>query len=189
MPVPATRESILVAAVPVLAAEPQLSLVALADRIGVGRTTLYRHFGDSASLRAALAEHTARQLARATERARITEGSAVEALRRLCAELFDLGDVLSLLFADDPVVSDQALTAAGSRISNAPEEANTDPLEVTLLRGQRDGVVDPELPVAWAVTFSWLTLASGHLYATNTATDRHRAFELAWRAVTRTLLV
>lgn len=188
MSVSAAQQSILALVAPVLAAEPQLSLVSLADRIGVGRTTLYRHFGDSASLRAALAEYAAIALAGATQRAEVDRGTGAQALRRLCAELFDLGDVLSLLFGDEPLVSDQALTEAGSRL-NATGAPEPDPLAAVLLRAQQEGTADPELPIEWLIPYTWLSLASGHLYADSPGTDRHRAFELVWIAIERTVLV
>lgn len=191
-PRPHARAQLLDSITPVVAANPSISLVALAGEIGVGRTTLYRHFGDAATLRTALAEHCAEALIRATEAAKILEGTGPQALRRLGSRLFDLGDVLSLIFADEPIVTDAELNEATRRMLGVerPGEDDAaedqDPVAAVLKRCRAEDAIDPDLPVAWAAAFFWLTLASGHLYA-QSGGDRHEAFALVWTAIDRTL--
>ena len=48
------HEAILVAAIAVLAADPQASMHDIAQASGIGRTTLYRHFPDRSALEAAI---------------------------------------------------------------------------------------------------------------------------------------
>jgi AcrR family transcriptional regulator len=90
------HEAILTSAIGVLALVPQASMQQIAEASGTGRTTLYRHFPDRASLIAAIHERVLREAERITEE-RLHEGSEtgeqpIEVLADLAVRLAALGD-------------------------------------------------------------------------------------------------
>ena len=141
-----TRRAIVEAAARELAREAAASLGQIADAAGVGRTTLHRYFPDRAALLEAVGAETVARLTDAHARARLDEGDARAALRRLCPEYLLLGDLLTLLFTG--VVPDAVLEGEGAA-----------PLAALVARGQRDGSIDPELDAEWVVGVVW-----AHLY-------------------------
>lgn len=72
------------------------------------------------------------------------------ALRRLCEEYFDLGDVLSLVFSDPQILDD----ADWCGFDTAEDDRFTAMVE----RGHRDGSIDPELPASWLMNVLWAQL-------------------------------
>lgn len=196
------RDALVSEALTQLAANPQASMIELSQSIGVGRTTLYRHFGDREALVGAVARLGARRFGEAVMKARPGEGTGLAALERICAELFTLPDVLTLLFADNPIITDEtfAEAAAESRTGDGPGAAdddaedacaNADPLEAVIARGQVDGSIDESVPIGWAAAFVYLTVGSGHIYSVsagvNDPTVRAQSLELTLRAVRSTL--
>ena len=190
------REALVSEALTRLAANPQASMIELSQSIGVGRTTLYRHFGDREALVAAAARLGARRFGEAAMKARPGEGTGLAALERICAELFTLPDVLTLLFADNPIITDETFAEAAAE-SRADAEARTgadaedDALEAVIARGQADGSIDEGVPIGWAAAFVYLTIGSGHLYSVSVGVDdptaRAQSLELTIRAVRKTL--
>lgn len=190
------RDALVSEALTQLAAKPQASMIELSQSIGVGRTTLYRHFGDREALVAAAARLGARRFGEAAMKARPGEGTGLAALERICAELFTLPDVLTLLFADNPIITDETFAEAAAE-SRADAEARTgadaedDPLEAVIARGQADGSIDDGVPIGWAAAFVYLTIGSGHLYSVSVGVDdptaRAQSLELTIRAVRKTL--
>lgn len=81
------REALVSETLTHLAANPQASMIELSQSIGVGRTTLYRHFGDREALVGAAARLGARRFGEAVMKARPGEGTGLAALERICAEL------------------------------------------------------------------------------------------------------
>jgi AcrR family transcriptional regulator len=188
------RDALVSEVLAALAENPQASMIELSQTIGVGRTTLYRHFGDREALVAAAARLGARRFSEAIMRARPGEGAGLAALERICAELFTLPDVLTLLFADNPIITDEtfAEAAAESRAdAESRAEAEDDPLEAVITRGQADGSIDDGVPIGWAAAFVYLTIGSGHLYSVSVGVDdptaRAQSLELTIRAVRKTL--
>ncbi|TGD32794.1 TetR/AcrR family transcriptional regulator [Brevibacterium sp. S22] len=207
------RDALVSEALTVLAGNPQASMIELSQTIGVGRTTLYRHFGDREALVAMAARLGARRFGEAVMRARPGEGDGLAALERICAELFTLPDVLTLLFADNPIITDESFAeaaaesrgtaeshtgdgSAGGDAAPADDEAegagdDADPLEAVIARGQADGSIDASVPIGWAAAFVYLTIGSGHLYSVSVGVDdptaRARSLELTTAAVRKTL--
>ena len=77
------REAILRAAAEVLAEDPAASMDDVAARAGVGRATMYRHVTGRADLLHQLASWALASATRAVEEARIDDGAADAALRRV----------------------------------------------------------------------------------------------------------
>lgn len=210
------RDALIGEVLTVLAGNPTASMLDLSQEIGVGRTTLYRHFGDREALVAEVARLGARMFIDAIMRARPDEGQGLAAVERICAELFTVPDVLTLLFADNPIITDDhfAEVARQGQAEGAEEGSTTsaagpggasdregtvgregpddgDPLEAVIARGQSDGSIASDVPVEWAAAFVFLTVGSGHLFSLGAGADdpsrRARALELTIRAVVKTL--
>lgn len=152
-----TRQAIVDAAVRALAADPGAPLGRVADLADVGRTTLHRYFPERADLLEAVAQHAVRSIAAAHERARLDEGTALEALLRVAQEYLELGDLLTVLFSG--LVPEEAW---------ADDVANADALSRLCARGRADGSLDPRLPDDWsqgvlwsALYLSWSTVRAG----------------------------
>src|SRR5699024_7501422 len=88
------REGLLKESLSALAEDSQASMLEIASAIGVGRTTLYRHFGDRETLVAEVARLGARRFGRAVLDARPESGTGLEAVERMCERLFTLPEVL-----------------------------------------------------------------------------------------------
>lgn len=198
------REALVEGALEVLAGDSTASMGAVAAGLGVGRTTLYRHFGDREALVAEVARRGARMFIEAFVGARPDEGTGLDAVERVCRQLFTVPAVLTLLFADNPIITDDHFAEVEregrSEVERegpvevdreGPAEDAGDPLEGVIARGHADGTITGEVPVEWAAAYVFLTVGSGHLYSVATGPDdpsvRARALELTIRAVRRTL--
>ncbi|MBE8147170.1 helix-turn-helix transcriptional regulator [Brevibacterium casei] len=107
-----------------LAADSTASMTDLADGLGVGRTTLYRHFGDREAMIAEVARLGARMFGDAFLSARPEVGTGLDAVERICTQLFTVPDVLTLLFADNPIITDDTFAeVARERVEAERERA------------------------------------------------------------------
>ena len=199
------RDALLRESLSALAADPRAPMLELAKTLGVGRTTLYRHLGDRDALVAEVARLGARMFVDAFLSARPEEGPGLAAVERVCDRLFTVPEALTLLFADNPIITDDVfaevererrdteVAGSGGSASAGPKSAgeSDDPLERVIARGQADGSITAEVPVEWAAAYVFLTIGSGHLYGISAeAADpsaRARALALTIRAVRRTL--
>lgn len=194
----------------ILAGNATASMSDVASELGVGRTTLYRHFGDREAMVAEVARLGARMFGEALMSARLESGPGLDALERVCTQLFTVPDVLTLMFADDPIISDdvfaevererraevEGVSVAGASVAGDDDAASgsavdDDVLEAVIARGQSDGSITAEVPVMWAAVYVILTIGSGHLFSVTsgeTGPDgRARALALTIRAVRKTL--
>jgi TetR/AcrR family transcriptional repressor of lfrA len=169
-----TRQAIVAAAIEVLSTNGSASLGEIAAAADVGRTTLHRYFAERTDLIKAITEECYARLDQATLRARLGEGPAAEALGRLCAEYFDLGSLLSLIFADSGVVDTTAWDQS---------ECGDVAFSALVERGHRDGTIDPSLPADWVQYMMWSQLYAGWSYLAETEATRHEALRLLVRTV------
>ena len=191
------REGLLRESLSVLAENAQAPMLEIARTIGVGRTTLYRHFGDREALIAEVARLGARMFGAAVMSARPESGSGLEAVERVCEQLFTVPEVLTLMFADDPIITDDILAEVAREDRAEPpaggssDEGDDDILERIIARGQADGSITSQVPVTWAAMYVFLTIASGHLFSVVGGTagpdSQRSALALTLRAVRRTL--
>ncbi|WP_433392553.1 TetR/AcrR family transcriptional regulator [Micromonospora sp. KLBMP9576] len=166
-----TRQAIVDAAIEVLGRNPAASLGDIAAAAEVGRTTLHRYFAERADLLNAIGTEAGARLARATAQARMADGTGASAVRRLCQEYFDLGNLLSLIFSEPE-------TGTGST------GGGCDPEFVAMVaRGHRDGTIDPELPEGWVQSLIWSQLYAGWAYLAETGASRHEVLRLILRTV------
>jgi AcrR family transcriptional regulator len=174
-----TRRAILDAAVATLTRNPAASLADVAAAAGVGRTTVHRYFPERADLLAALATDARAQALAASERARLDDGPAPVALRRLCEELFELGDMLMLLFTDPDVLSKPEWSEEG---------ADDRALLRTVERGHAEGTIDPQLPAAWVQQTLWAFLFAAWHHVGANGVSRHEALSLCLRSLEKALV-
>lgn len=173
-----TRRAILDAAVAALAANPTASLAEVAQAADVGRTTLHRYFPERSDLLKAIGALAVSAVTAALERSRPTEGTGLEALQRACRELFELGDLLMMVF-NQPQFAD---TLAWET------EPWADRAQVDLVvRGQQDGTIDPALPHSWVTNLLWTLLYSGWSWVTDTPATRAESLELTLSCLTRSV--
>lgn len=169
-----TRQAILDAAIEVLGHNRAATLAEIAVAADVGRTTLHRYFAERADLLAAVSAEGVTRLNRATAQARTADGTGASAVRRLCQEYFDLGDLLGLIFSEPQLIADPAWTRAGDCTGSFVSMVE---------RGHRDGTIDPELPATWVQSVIWSQLYVGWSYAAETDASRHQVLRLVLRTV------
>jgi AcrR family transcriptional regulator len=175
-----TRQAIVDAAIDLLGQNPAATLGEIAAAADVGRTTLHRYFAERADLLTAVKAEGVTRLNRATELARLGEGSGGEAFRRLCREYFELGGLLSLIFTEPQLVGDPAWEESGA----------CDPAFVAMVkRGHHDGTIDPELPADWLQSLLWSQLYAGWSYQSERGASRQQTLQLVVRTLTGAIAV
>lgn len=102
------EEALLREIMAVLADNPGATMAEVATATGVGRTTIYRHFSDRETMVDRVALLGASLYIEAFDNARPREGTGLQAIERFCERLFEIPDVLSLLFADTPLITDDS---------------------------------------------------------------------------------
>ncbi len=164
-----TRNAILTAAVGVLTQNRSASLADISGAAHVARSTLHRYFPDRAALLDAVRRFAGEQVEAATRRARIDEGSASEALLRLCHEYFDNWHMLMWVY--------QESLGEGCEQDAISEEL--DPaIGALIARGHVDGSIDASMPNAWIQHLLWAVLYTAWEYV-QMGESKHDALALA----------
>lgn len=141
-----TRRAIIDAAVVTLTQNSSASLGDIATAANVGRTTVHRYFPERTDLLKAISTDALEKIDVSTTRARVDEGTAPEAMRRLCQEYFEFGDVFMLMFTVPEMLDDETWG----------EESESDRALLGLVhRGQAEGTIDPELDALWFQQLVW----------------------------------
>ncbi|MEU3270022.1 TetR/AcrR family transcriptional regulator [Saccharomonospora sp. NPDC006951] len=168
-----TRKAILEAAVTVLSKDFTASLGEIASEAGVGRTTMHRYFPERSDLLTAIGAEALDKVAVATEKARVDEGAAADALERLALELFDLGDLLMLAFNDPGLTSGP----------DWETETEADRATARLLGRIRVEGGDPELDADWLVQVLWAVLYAAWAHTKENGVPKHQALRLCLRTL------
>ncbi|MDE3722711.1 helix-turn-helix domain containing protein [Nocardiopsis sp. N85] len=172
-----TRRAILDAAVEVLGDNPAAPLSHVAKAAGVARSTLQRYFAERADLIAALGEYADELANEATERARTTEGTGIEAFTRLVAEYFTLRKIIMLAFGSEDF------------IEAPPDEENCSSADLALFalveRGHEDGTIDPRITPLWAQQLLWSGLYAGWTYVTTAKVPAYEALTLCLHSLVK----
>lgn len=169
-----TRRAILDAAVTTLSHDPTASLGEIATAAGVGRTTVHRYFQERVDLLNAIGTLALERIEAATFRARPTEDSPPDVLRRLCQEYFELGDILMLVFNNPHQLDDPAWE----------EETVSDRAFVELVeRGHADGSLDPELDADWVAQLMWANMYTAWEYARSSGKSKHDVLTMCLRSL------
>jgi AcrR family transcriptional regulator len=170
-----TRQAILSAAASVLARNRAATLPEVAEAAGVGRTTLHRYFPDRDALIHAAVVDSVAVLENAVTEARIAEGPPLEALRRLVTAYLHVGERMVFLFNDPHVMREYGVDQTA--------EPGPDPVLDLIVRGQAEGVFDPEVSPRWIQHTLWALVYTGIEETGNGNLSRHGAAT----TVTRTL--
>ncbi|MGY0498390.1 TetR/AcrR family transcriptional regulator [Nocardia sp. FBN12] len=141
-----TRRAILDAAVATFAKSPNASLTEVAEKARVGRTTLHRYFPERTDLITAVGRLTEQAVADASKRARLGEGTGLDAVLRLCQEYFELSDVLTVIFFTSGVYDEVT-----SGLSD-------DDAMAAIERGHEDSSIDTALDASWILNMMWALL-------------------------------
>jgi AcrR family transcriptional regulator len=137
-------EAILDAASRVLAERPDAGLAEVAKAAGISRQTLYAHYSSREALIRALIERATERVMAAIDAAALDAGPADDALVRLL-------EIGWASFDADPFllnVSEPAVSAEEDRDRHEPILRRVVEL---IVRGQREGDIDPQLPVNWVL--------------------------------------
>lgn len=175
-----TRRAILDAAIETFAVSPNASLGDIATAADVGRTTVHRYFPERSDLLTAIGADAQEKVTVATDRARLTDGTALQALHRLCQEYFEFGDVFLLLFTMPD------LFAANDWETESEEDRA---LLRLIERGHAEGTIDAELDAEWVQQLLWSLLYTAweHVRANHAA--KHRALSLCLRTLSKSIAV
>lgn len=141
-----TRRAILDAAVATFAKSPNASLTEVAEKARVGRTTLHRYFPERSVLITAVGRLTEQAVADASKRARLADGTGLDAVLRLCQEYFELSDVLTVIFFTSGVYDETT-----SYLSD-------DDAIAAIERGHDDSSIDAALDASWILNMMWALL-------------------------------
>lgn len=146
----------------VLVSSPAASLGDVAAAAGISRTTLHSRFPTRQALLVALAEEALDRLERAYDQARLADGPASDALRRLTDLAIPLGPQTEYLLRERSLDEVEHLTIRYAALAA--------PVEDAVVRGQAEGALRADLPAWWvaeslfaAVSAAWEAVADGRL--------------------------
>jgi len=174
-----TRGAIVAAAIDVLATDAGASLAQVAAAAGVSRTTVHRYFPERTNLIKAVAEEVMLRVVGATERARLDQGHAQDALERACREYFGLDSALTVLFGGAVEITDEDW----ARCDTDPERG----VAAAVARGHADGSVDPGLSAAWIELLIWALLYAAWTYGREQDTSPQEALDLCLRSLRKAI--
>jgi AcrR family transcriptional regulator len=172
-------ERILVATTELLATDPGASMERVAAAAGVSRATLYHHFHSRDALMDTLTDQSIGEVTAALAAARLSEGTAPEAMERMLRAAWQvIGRYRGL------VIVNQRLEREELRARLAPALA---PVRALIRRGQRDAAFDPELPAEWLLGTVIDLIHSASRQVTSGAMDAAAAERALLRTAAATL--
>jgi TetR/AcrR family transcriptional regulator, mexCD-oprJ operon repressor len=143
--------AILTAGLDQLSQNPAASMAQIAKAAGVGRVTLYAHFGSRADLLKALVERTLGETGPALDEALAADGPADEALARLIRSSWRILDRNRRLRV-------AAFAELGPDWMNAQHDRTLGPITALIARGRAEGVFRADLPDQWVLTVAYSLL-------------------------------
>lgn len=133
---------ILDCAAELLAVDPMVGLERVAAHANISRTTLYHHFPGRDALLDALTDRSVSDIRAALEDARPTEGVAADAMTRALQGTWDVvGRYRGLMLVNPRRLGPEELRRRLEPI--------LEPIRSLIVRGQRTGEFDSQLPVDW----------------------------------------
>ncbi|AJT68289.1 TetR/AcrR family transcriptional regulator [Streptomyces chattanoogensis] len=135
------REQVLTQAAALLARRATTSMDEIARAAGISRATLHRHFAGRDALIRALEQHGIEQFTQAMDAARLDDGPACDALRRLITEAEQVAGVLAFLFTENQLFEGAEINAGWARLDAR--------LHALFRRGQEEGEFRIDLSAAW----------------------------------------
>lgn len=174
-PLSRTRNTILDAAATVLSANPAATIADISDSVGMARSTVYRHFVDRSSLKAAMKDYAESRLADIGQELATRSGTARELLLILCHTYFHEADLLMSAFGDRS--QSEEMEAVGQESY----------LAVLITQGHQDGSIDVILPAAWVEQTLWSLLYNAWLLSRSKVLTPHEALSLFLRSFEKVL--
>lgn len=135
------RDQVLRAAAALLSRKSTATMDEVARAAGIGRATLHRHFAGRDALVRALEELGIREFEVAFDNARLDEGTAIDALRRLVAEAEPNAELLAFLVTENQLFEGDQVNEGWARL-----DARVGKL---FRRGQQEGDIRIDLSPAW----------------------------------------
>ncbi|MFD8146964.1 TetR/AcrR family transcriptional regulator [Streptomyces sp. NPDC059708] len=135
------RDQVLRDAAALLSRKSTATMDEVARAAGIGRATLHRHFAGRDALVRALEELGIRCFEVAFDRARLDEGTAVEALRRLVAESEADAQLLAFLVTENQLFEGDQVNEGWARLDAR--------VSALFRRGQQEGDIRIDLSPAW----------------------------------------
>jgi len=173
-----TDTAIIEAAFEVLSANPGASLSDIAERAGVGRATLHRHYRSRDTLIVVLMKQALAELDDAVDQATAGASSYTDALRLALGAIVPLAE-RQLFLANEQVDRDPEIAAAF--------RDGRQTLIATIEVARAEGTFAADIPASWIATaFDMLIYAAWTQVRDGEATHR-QATDLAWRTLTRGL--
>lgn len=135
------RDEILARAADLLTRKPAASMDEIARAAGVSRATLHRQFAGREALVRALEERGLGLLTAVLDAARIDEGDAVDAVRRLIEEVQPVADFLAFLMTENQLFEPGVVNESWQHIDGR--------ISALFQRGQEQGAFRIDLTAAW----------------------------------------
>ncbi|MFE4636496.1 TetR/AcrR family transcriptional regulator [Streptomyces sp. NPDC056773] len=135
------RDQVLRTAAALLSRKSTATMDEVAKAAGIGRATLHRHFAGRDALVRALEELGIREFEVAFDNARLDEGTAIDALRRLVAEAEPNAELLAFLVTENQLFEGDQVNEGWARL-----DARVGDL---FRRGQHEGDIRIDLSPAW----------------------------------------
>ncbi|MET9499659.1 helix-turn-helix domain-containing protein [Streptomyces sp. NPDC006552] len=147
------REQVLRSAAALLTRKSTATMDEVARAAGISRATLHRQFAGRDALVRALEELGIRECEAALDRARLGEGRAEEALRRLIAETEQAAPLLALLVTENQLFEGEGQHAGWARLDAR--------IAALFRRGQETGEFRIDLTPAWLTEALYGLIGSG----------------------------
>jgi len=170
------REAVIDAALELLARNPNASMQTIAERSGVGRTTVYRHFPTRVDLVRALFERVVEEARAVTAAVIDPERPAHEVLRDLGPALVGIGVRFQYL---------HGLRQMGDAVIAESTFELDDPVRIYVTAAVEHGEIRPELPLQWILTTMSALTSATLVEVTSGRLDGERAGEILGAALVR----
>lgn len=153
-------------AIKVLITNNGASMQDIAAAAGIGRTTLHRYFANRDELMQALVLLALEDAEQAVLACQLEQGTVLEAIERVVKAFVPLGHRFHFLLSQYQFYG----SAESNTEINARENHLIELFDELMRRGQREGVLRPELPVRWlndtltALLFTaWENIQNGYV--------------------------
>ncbi len=147
------REHVLRSAAALLTRKSTSTMDEVAKAAGISRATLHRHFAGRDALVRALEGLGIEECEAALAAARLVDGTAQEAVRRLVRELEPAAGLLAFLYSENQLFEGEQQNEGWARID--------DRIAALFRRGQSDGEFRIDLTPAWLTEALYGLMASG----------------------------
>ncbi|MEV5239345.1 helix-turn-helix domain-containing protein [Streptomyces cinnamoneus] len=146
------RERVLRAAAALLTRKATASMDEIAKAAGISRATLHRHFAGRDALVRALEQLGIEQFERALDEARLDEGDAAQAVRRLIDRTEPVAGILGFLYSENQLFEGE-INEGWNRLDAR--------VHALFVRGQEEGAFRIDLSPAWLTDALYGLIASG----------------------------